>query len=62
MAAGGNHVVAAVGGRVVDGFVFSHESDGDLGCQAAERAGFGAEVGVMPGSSVREAGLVRKYE
>lgn len=53
MAAGGNHVVAAVGGRVVDGFVFSHESDGDLGCQAAEWAGFGAEVGVMPGSSVR---------
>lgn len=32
-------VVAAVGGRIPDGFVFAHKEDGDAGCEASEGGG-----------------------
>lgn len=58
MAAGGDDVVAAVGGRVPDGLVLALQQDGDAGCQAAEGWGRGrGERDVVPDSAVCEAGL-----
>lgn len=37
VAVGDDDVVAAVGRRVEDGLVFSHEQDGDAGGEPAER-------------------------
>lgn len=55
--AGDDDVVAAVGTGVVDGFVLAHEGEGDGGGQAAERAGVGAGVDVVPCARVGEASL-----
>lgn len=49
----GHDVVAAVGGGIPDRFVFSHEEDGDAGCEAAEGwGGGGGEGDVVPYSAV----------
>ena len=50
-------VVAAVGTGVVDWFVLAHEGECDGGGQAAEGAGVGAGVDVVPCAGVGEAGL-----
>lgn len=52
LAVGGDDVVAAVGGGVVDGFVLAHEGDGDAGGDAAEWERGGVEREVVPGASV----------
>ena len=46
--AGDDDVVAAVGTRVINGFVLAHEREGDGGGQAAERAWVGAGVNMVP--------------
>lgn len=49
----GDDVVAAVGGGIPDGFVFSLEEDGDAGGEAAEGGGGGGGEGdVVPYSTV----------
>ena len=58
VAADGNDVVAAVRRRVVDGLVFAHEEEGDGGRDAAEGAGVGAHVDMVPGAGVGETGLL----
>jgi hypothetical protein len=45
-------VVAAVGGRVVDGLVFAHQGEGDARGDAAEGEGCGGEGEVVPGTRV----------
>lgn len=54
---GADDVVAAVGTGVVDRFVLAHEGEGDGGGQAAEGAGVGGGVDVVPCAGVGEAGL-----
>lgn len=56
-AADGDDVVAAVGRRVENRFVFAHEDDSDLGGEAAEGSGLGGKVEEVPGAGVGEAGL-----
>lgn len=48
----GNDVVATVGGRIIDGFVFTHEADGDLGGEAAEGTGRRGEVEEVPAAGI----------
>lgn len=57
LAVGGDDVVAAVGGWVVDGFVFAHQGDGYAGGDAAEGEGGGIDVEEVPGSGVCQACL-----
>ena len=57
-ARGCDHIVAAVGRWVPDGFMLAHKQDGDSGCEAAERwSAGGGEGDVMPGSGVGKACL-----
>lgn len=57
-AGGANHVVPAVGGWVVDGFVFAHEEESDARGEAAEGEGCGVvERYVMPGAGVGQSCL-----
>lgn len=44
VAADADDVVAAVCGGIVDGFVFAHECESDLGGYAAKGAAVGGEV------------------
>ena len=48
----GDDVVAAVGAGVVDGFVFAHEDEGDLGGETAQGARVAGEVDEVPGAGV----------
>jgi hypothetical protein len=57
---GADDIVAAVGTGVIDRFVLAHECEGDGGGEAAEGAGVGAGVDVVPCAGVGEAGLVRR--
>lgn len=53
----GDYVVAAVGRRVIDGLVFTHEEEGNGRGEATEGPRVGADVDVVPGARVRQAGL-----
>lgn len=47
-----NHIVAAVGGWVEDGFVFAHKGECDGGGNATEGARVGADVDEVPGAGI----------
>lgn len=59
LAVGGYDVIAAVCGRVVDGFVLAHEDDGEAGGEAAEGDRRVGEGDVVPRAGVGQAGLQR---
>ena len=57
MAAGSDNIIAAISRGIPDWLVLAHEEDCDGRGNAAQGAGIGADVDMMPGASISKPRL-----